>query len=40
MVKNLPAIQEMLVQFLGLENTMEKGIAPFSHGLRKNPETS
>ena len=27
LVKNLPAIQETLVQFLGLENSLEKGEA-------------
>ena len=27
LVKNLPAMQETLVQFLGWEDTLEKGIA-------------
>ena len=27
MVKNLPAMQEIMVQLLGLENSLEKGMA-------------
>ena len=30
MVKNLPAMQETLVQFLGLEDPLEKGMATHS----------
>ena len=30
LVKNLPAIQEILVQFLGLEDPLEKGKATHS----------
>ena len=32
-VKNLPAVQEMQVQFLGQEDPWEKGIAPHSGTL-------
>ena len=32
MVKNLPAVRENQVQSLGLEDTLEKGILPFSSG--------
>ena len=30
MVKNLPAVQETWVQFLGLEDPLEKGVATHS----------
>ena len=30
MVKNLPAMQEIMVQLLGLENSLEKGMATHS----------
>ena len=33
LVKNLPAIQETLVQFLGLEDLLEKGKATHSSTL-------
>ena len=32
MVKNLPAVRENQVQSLGLKDTLEKGILPFSSG--------
>ena len=31
MVKNLPALQETWVQFLGQEDTLEKGMEAHSH---------
>ena len=39
-VKNLPAMQKTLVQFLGLEDPLEKGMATFSSILAwKTPWT-
>ena len=37
MVKNLPAIWETQVQFLGLEDPLEKEIATYSSILAWNP---
>ena len=33
MVKNLPAMQETLIQFLGQEDPLEKGMATHSNTL-------
>ena len=33
MVKNLPAVQETWVRFLGWEEPLEKGMAIHSHGV-------
>ena len=30
MLKNLPAVQETWVRFMGVEDPLEKGMAPFS----------
>ena len=30
MLKNLPAVQETWVHFMGVEDPLEKGMAPFS----------
>ena len=36
-VKNLPAMQETWVQFLGQEDPLEKGMAPHSMGRTEDP---